>query len=60
LILIIGLVMWLVGTALNGVMVTFTSAVWTLAYRELTGLGLTGEQQTPAVPPALQQDCAND
>jgi hypothetical protein len=41
--LIIGLAVWLLGATFNSVVETFTSAVWTLAYRELTGLGLTGE-----------------
>ena len=41
--LIIGLFGWLVGAAANGVVETFFSASWTLAYRELTGMGLTGE-----------------
>jgi hypothetical protein len=42
--LIGGLLTWLVGAAFRGVVETFTSAVWTLAYRELTGMGLTGEE----------------
>jgi hypothetical protein len=41
--LLIGLLAWLVGAAIYGVVETFTSAVWTLTYRELAGLGLTGE-----------------
>lgn len=44
LVLTIGLLTWLAGAALNGVVETFFSASWTLAYRELTGLGLTGEE----------------
>jgi hypothetical protein len=36
-----------VGAACNSVVETFSSAVWTLAYRELTGLGLTGEEAAP-------------
>jgi len=43
--LIIGLFGWLVGAAANGVVETFLSASWTLAYRELTGMGLTGEER---------------
>ena len=35
---------WLVGAAVNGVVETFISASWTLAYRQLTGLGRTGEE----------------
>jgi hypothetical protein len=42
--LIIGLLAWLVGAAANSVVETFLSASWTLAYRGLTGLGLTGEE----------------
>jgi hypothetical protein len=41
--LIIGLFGWSVGAAANGVVETFFSVSWTLAYRELTGMGLTGE-----------------
>jgi hypothetical protein len=46
--LIIWLLAWLVGAASGGVVETFISAVWTLAYRELTGMGLTGEEGAPA------------
>lgn len=42
--LVAGLLMWLVGAAIYGVVETYASTMWTLAYRELTGLGLTGEQ----------------
>jgi len=42
------LAVWLVGAAVNGVVETFASAVWTLVYRELTGLGLTGEESVPS------------
>jgi len=48
LVLIVGLLTWLVGAACNSVVETFSSAVWTLAYRELTGLGLTGEEAASA------------
>ena len=48
LVLIVGVLTWLVGAACNSVVETFGSAVWTLAYRELTGLGLTGEEAAPA------------
>ena len=48
LVLIVGLLTWLVGAACNSVVETYSSAVWTLAYRELTGLGLTGEEAAPA------------
>jgi len=44
--LISGLLAWLVGAAVNGVVETFVSAAWTLAYRELIGMGLTGEDGT--------------
>jgi hypothetical protein len=54
--LIGGLLAWLVGAACNGVVETFTSAVWTLAYRELTGMGLTGEETAPAVSKATRSD----
>ena len=49
LVLLIGVLAWLVGAAVNGVVETFSSAVWTLAYRELSGLGLTGEEKAPPV-----------
>jgi hypothetical protein len=42
--LIVGLLAWLVGSAANSVAETFLSAAWTLAYRELAGMGLTGEE----------------
>ena len=42
------LLAWLVGAASGGVVETFFSAVWTLAHRDLTGLGLTGEETAPA------------
>jgi hypothetical protein len=41
--LLIGVLAWLVGAAVNSVVETLTSAAWTLSYRDLTGLGLTGE-----------------
>jgi hypothetical protein len=41
--LLAGLFVWLVGAGVNSVIEAFTSAVWTLAYRDLMGLGLTGE-----------------
>lgn len=44
LMLIIGLLAWLVGAACSGAVETFTSTIWTLVYRELTGAGLTGEE----------------
>ncbi len=46
---VVGIVAWLLGAALRSVVETFTSATWTLAYRELTGLGLTGEDVARAV-----------
>lgn len=47
LVFIIGFSAWLLGAAVNSVVETFSSAVWTLTYRELTGLGLTGEEPLP-------------
>jgi hypothetical protein len=47
LMLAIGFSAWLLGAAVNSVVETFSSAVWTLTYRELTGLGLTGEENPP-------------
>ena len=44
LVLVTGTVVYLVGAAFSGVVEAFGSAVWTLAYRELTGSGLTGEE----------------
>ena len=41
--LLIGLAAWLLGAALTGIVETFISAVWTLAYRDMVGLGRTGE-----------------
>ena len=41
--LLIGLGTWLLGAALTGIVETFVSAVWTLAYRDMVGLGRTGE-----------------
>jgi hypothetical protein len=52
LVLIGGLLAWLVGAAFSGVVETFNSAAWTLAYRELTGMGLTGEETASAVSKA--------
>jgi len=45
---VVSLVVWLIGAAIRSVAETFTSATWTLAYRELTGLGLTGEKPVAA------------
>ena len=39
---------WLTSAALNSLVETFTSAGWTLTYRELIGLGLTGEETSLA------------
>jgi hypothetical protein len=47
--LIVGLLVWLAAVTIGGVAETFTSAIWTLAYRELTGMGLTGEEIALAV-----------
>jgi MFS family permease len=51
--LLIGTLAWLVGAAVNSVVETFTSAVWTLTYRDLVGLGLTGEEQSPGTGAAV-------
>jgi hypothetical protein len=48
LMLVVGISAWLLGAAVQSVVETFKSAMWTLAYRELTGLGLTGEENLPA------------
>jgi len=39
-----GLLLWLLAAACGSVVETFASALWTLAYRELHGMGLTGEE----------------
>ena len=44
---LVGLIGWLAGGAVGGVIETFVSAMWTLAYREMHGLGLTGEAPPP-------------
>ncbi len=41
--LAVELLAWLVAAAAGGVVETILSAAWTLAYRDLTGMGLTGE-----------------
>lgn len=43
-ILVATAVWWLLGGALNSVIEVFSSAFWTVAYRQLTGLGRTGEE----------------
>ncbi|HIE47684.1 TPA: hypothetical protein EYP84_02175 [Candidatus Bipolaricaulota bacterium] len=40
------LLFWVLGTAIGGVIETFFSACWTLAYRDLTGLGRTGAEDS--------------
>ena len=47
--LVVGLLMWLAGVVGGGIAETFFSAAWTLAYRDLTGLGRTGEEVALAV-----------
>jgi hypothetical protein len=47
--LAVGLLMWLAGVVGGGVAETFFSATWTLAYRDLTGIGRTGEEAMLAV-----------
>lgn len=44
--LAVGLLMWLAGVVGGGIAETFFSATWTLAYRDLTGMGRTGEEVT--------------
>jgi hypothetical protein len=44
LVVFIGLLTWLVASAIGGIVETFVSAAWTLTYRDLTGMGLTGEE----------------
>jgi hypothetical protein len=45
--LLLGLVTWLVATLIVGVTEAFSSVTWTLAYREMTGMGRTGEETDP-------------
>lgn len=47
--LAVGIVVWLLGAVIRSVVETFTSTMWTLTYRELTGLGLTGEENISPV-----------
>ena len=42
---LVGLTGWLAWGVLGGAIETFVSAMWTLAYREMHGLGKTGEVQ---------------
>jgi hypothetical protein len=49
----VGLAVWLVAVAVGGVAETYWSATWTLAYRDLTGMGLTGEEAAPTPDPLL-------
>ena len=42
--LAVGVLMWLTGVVGGGIAETFFSATWTLAYRDLTGIGRTGEE----------------
>ena len=44
--LVVGLLMWLAGVVGGGIAESFFSAAWTLAYRDLTGMGRTGEEVT--------------
>ncbi len=43
---LIGLLVWLAAAAVRGVAEAYVSTMWTLAYREMHGLGLTGEAIT--------------
>jgi hypothetical protein len=51
--LLVGVLTWLVLVLIIGVAETFSSATWTLVYRELTGMGRTGEEGgiLPAIAP---------
>jgi hypothetical protein len=40
------LLMWLIGLAVNSVLETFRTALWTLGYRQLTGMGRRGEHSS--------------
>jgi hypothetical protein len=51
---LVSLVGWLVGGLLGGVIETFVSAMWTLAYREMHGLGQTGEAMVRAQEPGVE------
>jgi hypothetical protein len=42
--LAVGVLMWLAGVVGGGIAETFFSATWTLAYRDLAGMGRTGEE----------------
>jgi hypothetical protein len=49
--LLVGVLTWLVLVFIVGVAETFSSAAWTLAYRDLTGMGRTGEEEGAVVAP---------
>ena len=51
--LIFAFLSWLIGIAVSSVAQTLISAYWTIAYRGLTGLGRTGEEEWPAPDAAL-------
>jgi hypothetical protein len=46
----LGIGAWLAVAAGGGVLATFNASVWTLAYRELTGMGLTGDPTETTSP----------
>ncbi len=52
----LGVGAWLVAAAGGGVLETFNASIWTLAYRELTGLGLTGDSVEVGAPVQGQPD----
>lgn len=39
---------WLTGWFINTILETFRTALWTLAYRQLTGMGRRGEKRVPS------------
>jgi hypothetical protein len=48
--LLVGVSTWLLLVLIIGVAETFSSATWTLVYRELTGIGRTGEERAVVAP----------
>jgi len=49
LILVIELLAWLAASAIGGAVETFISAAWTLTFRDLAGMGLTGEDPLQSI-----------
>ena len=44
---LVGVLVWLAAAVVSGLVEVFVSAMWTLAYREMHGLGLIGESAAP-------------